>query len=60
MELNESEKTTIKCALVLYANTINFCLKNRKARRSNKDVARMMDTYETDLKNIEDIIFYLR
>ena len=34
MELNESEKTTIKRALELYANTINFCLKNRKARRS--------------------------
>ena len=44
---------------ILFEN-INFSLKNRKARRNNKDVAKYIDLYKQDLLNIENITVYLK
>ena len=60
MELNDSEKGTILRALDLYKSMVNFSLKNRKARRNNKDVAKYIDLYKQDLLNIENITVYLK
>lgn len=59
MEINDSEKATIQRALSLYKDTVNFTLRNRKARRSAKDVQKFVDLYEQDLKNIDRINIYL-
>lgn len=58
MQLSDSEKVTIMRALELYKSTIDFCLKNRKARRNNPDVVKMIDLYEQDLLNINSITTY--
>ena len=60
MELNESERGTIFRALSLYEDTINFSLRNRKARRDNKDINKFIDLYNNDLLNIDSIKEYLK
>lgn len=60
MELNESERATILRAIELYKSTVNFTLRNRKAKRSNKNVSKFIDLYEQDLLNIDCIKTYLK
>ena len=60
MKLNDSEKATILRSINLYKNTVEFTLRNRKAKRSNKDVAKFIDIYEQDLLNIDSIKSYLK
>lgn len=55
MELNESERATLLRSFELYKQTIDFCLKNRKARRSNPKIMEMIGLYEQDLANIASI-----
>ena len=45
MELNDSEKETIKRALDLYEDMIKFSLRNRKAKRGNLKVVKYIDEY---------------
>ena len=59
MEINDSEKQTLKRALFFYKGTIDFALRNRKVKRSVKDVQKFIDLYEQDLKNIDCINKYL-
>lgn len=59
MEINDSEKQTLTRALSFYKDTIKFALRNRKAKRSVKDVQKFIDLYEQDLKNIDCINIYL-
>ena len=60
MELNDSEKETIKRALDLYEDMIKFSLRNRKAKRGNLKVVKYIDLYNQDLLNIDDINEYLK
>ena len=60
MELNNSEKDTILRAIQLYRDTINFTLRNRKAKRSNPKVLKYIELYEQDLLNINVIEEYLK
>lgn len=60
MELNESERGTIFRALSLYEDTIDFSLRNRKARRNNIDIDKFIDLYNNDLLNIDSIKEYLK
>ena len=60
MELNNSEKDTILRAIQLYRDTINFTLRNRKAKRSNTKVLKYIELYEQDLLNINAIEGYLK
>lgn len=60
MEINDSEKDTILRALSLYKDTIEFALRNRKAKRSNPEIAKYIDLYNQDLLNIDCINSYLK
>lgn len=60
MELNESERNTILRSFSLYKDTVEFCLRNRKAKRSNPKIKEMINLYEQDLLNIENITKYLK
>lgn len=60
MELNESERNTILRSFSLYKDTVKFCLRNRKAKRSNSKIKEMINLYEQDLLNIENITKYLK
>lgn len=60
MELNDSERATLLRSIEFYKNTVKFTLRNRKAKRSNKDVAKFIDIYEQDLLNIDLIESYLK
>lgn len=59
MQVNGSEQATILRALSLYKDTINFTLRNRKAKRSNPKINKYIEIYEQDLLNIDSIETYL-